>query len=299
MATLTVYTFVVSTIATSTYFFSTICHEKSSRYTLVGLYVLALLSFYILQGSDPGYLTKEICESDEEDSQSNKNSLAMNNTCNGNALQRSIVIKDDNEMKLDQECLLERSFHKSKDIYCETCSMIRTIRAHHCKICNRCVATFDHHCIVIDTCIGERNVCRFYYFLLINAIALLFCVSKIYHYIGRDAIALALFVCYGCLAIFVMIIFGSQTWFMLTGITSLECVKGSKQFEYLEGTEDFDLPFASCHNLYEFHCVRDGCCNTLRGSKWRNKKWEKPPKIIRDSDNICAHPWQNKYYSCC
>ena len=54
--------------------------------------------------------------------------------------------------------------------YCKFCQWTPPLRAHHCRVCNMCVATFDHHCEFIGTCIGERNRCRFWWFLLIQAV---------------------------------------------------------------------------------------------------------------------------------
>jgi hypothetical protein len=57
--------------------------------------------------------------------------------------------------------------------FCRTCQLAPPLRAHHCKSCRRCVATFDHHCDFVGTCIGERNRCRFWWFLAAQAVSFL------------------------------------------------------------------------------------------------------------------------------
>lgn len=47
------------------------------------------------------------------------------------------------------------------------------VRAHHCKACGLCVSRFDHHCGCIGVCVGERNHCRFWWFLLAQNAAVL------------------------------------------------------------------------------------------------------------------------------
>jgi len=42
-------------------------------------------------------------------------------------------------------------------VVCETCHVIRPLRAKHCKVCGRCVETMDHHCIFTGNCVGAGN----------------------------------------------------------------------------------------------------------------------------------------------
>jgi hypothetical protein len=98
----------------------------------------------------------------------------------------------------------ESYFNKRRRKVCQRCQFAPPLRSHHCKICDTCVATFDHHCgmsmypfckrpyalrfsrsplcdtltsfeAFIGTCIGERNHCRFWWFLSMQMLGFLEC----------------------------------------------------------------------------------------------------------------------------
>ena len=52
--------------------------------------------------------------------------------------------------------------------------MSKNIKVKHCHICKKCINGFDHHCNWIDNCIGENNVGRFIFFVLMIIINLIF-----------------------------------------------------------------------------------------------------------------------------
>ena len=48
---------------------------------------------------------------------------------------------------------------------CNTCNVIRPLRASHCANCNNCITKYDHHCPWIGTCVGKRNYHYFFLFI--------------------------------------------------------------------------------------------------------------------------------------
>ena len=58
--------------------------------------------------------------------------------------------------------------------YCPYCKCQKTIKVKHCHICKKCIDGFDHHCNWIDNCIGEKNIGRFIFFILIVITNLIF-----------------------------------------------------------------------------------------------------------------------------
>ena len=61
--------------------------------------------------------------------------------------------------------------------YCTICHLEMPLRTKHCKKCDYCVATHDHHCPWIGNCVGERNKARFYYYLIVQHIQMVFAIS--------------------------------------------------------------------------------------------------------------------------
>jgi DHHC palmitoyltransferase len=238
------------------------------------VYMLTLLSFYILHGSDPGYITLEImqqvcledgysllgqphllkeCESDCESSNKNigstddhskggQNDDDVHHSGNNQAVvvrsnKHQPIIRliqstsrlvgghrsssrssssggggdDDDPLASPLETLpappppptttstpnnishtassMSSTSSPRKNVVCKHCHFAPPLRSHHCRICGKqqqnkkhaaaCVAMFDHHCDFVGTCIGERNHCRFWWFLTCQALAFHLCCNVI------------------------------------------------------------------------------------------------------------------------
>ena len=231
------------------------------------------------------------------------------------------IIGDANDGDDDNDDSYYRSTRRK---YCHMCKLAPPLRAHHCKTCNKCVATFDHHCHFVGTCIGERNHCRFWWYLFwqtiafflmchvvasakIGLLSLLFSGQQAHPPNVVDCIRVGVAKCYlYLLAASSIVMLSVHSLWCLTNSTTFECAKGSK-LEYMKGaTENFmDLPFSRpsvCGNLRLFCCQRDAVCNRASSGNstcWRPIVWRPPGKIIRDSEDWWEHPLQNKYWSCC
>mmetsp|Transcript_27508 Transcript_27508/g.42066 ORF Transcript_27508/g.42066 Transcript_27508/m.42066 type:complete len:468 (+) Transcript_27508:1-1404(+) len=221
---------------------------------------------------------------------------------------------------------------------CPHCQFAPPLRSHHCRVCNQCVATFDHHCNFIGTCIGERNHCRFWWFLTCQVWAFSEFTSIVASSSSSFSIVSLILENYDSsssssagggetfqegewwwtmlivvvakvylypLWLFAWIIWIVHTIFALTNMTTFECGKGPKHIDYLQGTQGMDCPFSyGCvGNLRLFCCQRDdyGICASSQPlpSSWKPILWKTPGKIVRDSEDWWEHPWQNKYWSCC
>jgi palmitoyltransferase len=312
--------------------------------------VLTLIAFFALQGSDPGYLTADMVNDlsledgtslmgttmDEKDTPDDGNlqdiELAtmtktdpitrrhspMHRAVDPLAPPPSLSFQShDDDTPTANSASASATFRGMRRKNCDTCHFNPPLRSHHCKICNRCVATFDHHCGFVGTCIGERNHCRFWWFLTAQASAFwvmsatvgssslgfstLFRTVSSWEVLARVCVAkLYLYTLTFCAVLMVII----HTFFAVGNLTTFECTKGSKHLDYLQGTQPMDLPFSKgvIYNLRHFCCIRDALCSYLASggaAKWMPEKWLPPGKIIRDSEDWWEHPWQNKYWSCC
>jgi hypothetical protein len=62
---------------------------------------------------------------------------------------------------------------KIKEIrHCAVCRIDQPLRTKHCRDCGKCVATHDHHCPWLGVCVGEKNKKRFYCYLVVQLVQL-------------------------------------------------------------------------------------------------------------------------------
>jgi hypothetical protein len=96
-----------------------------------------------------------------------------------------------------------------------------------------------------------------------------------------------------------------HSWLAATNTTTRETVAGAAGLWYLAGSapRECDLPYSAglARNLRAFCCaLDDGCCGRgHRAAAWAATRWPYPGPVDRDSADVCAHPWANRYYSCC
>lgn len=213
----------------------------------------------------------------------------------------------------------ERPFHTSlRRKQCNICTISPPLRSHHCRRCDRCVATFDHHCLFIGTCIGERNHCRFWWFLSFQLLGFCICVNILssssfsFGAVSEnkersEQVAALLFVVAKLfvypLTLLALVMWVTHSWIALSSTTTFECGK-AHHLEYMIGTNAGDLPFSNGvdTNIRSFCCLRDSTWHSIAGlsdQQWAPTVWRPPGKIVRDSADWWEHPWENKYWSCC
>eukprot|EP00542_Grammatophora_oceanica_P016728 CAMPEP_0194034674 /NCGR_PEP_ID=MMETSP0009_2-20130614/7099_1 /TAXON_ID=210454 /ORGANISM="Grammatophora oceanica, Strain CCMP 410" /LENGTH=395 /DNA_ID=CAMNT_0038675701 /DNA_START=79 /DNA_END=1263 /DNA_ORIENTATION=+ len=289
---------------------------------LVTVALLVLVSFIAVNKSDPGYLTteivEEVCQEDgltllgyekEEQASTAEERILDEMKEPATITRRSASTSNDSDQEESPPPRDSLFFRGSRRKECRTCGFAPPLRSHHCRICNKCVATFDHHCVFIGTCIGERNHCRFWWFLTSQALAFLLLSdilgSSTYGFatLKEDPklsglVLMSKLYLYSLTAV-ALVMWGSHTLFAFTNMTTFECGKSSEHIDYLRGTKVTDVPFSrGCdQNLLLFCCQRDGSCEMLAGKQhWKPILWQTPGKIVRDSEDWWENPWQNKYW---
>lgn len=292
------------------------------------MYLLTVFGFVVIHFSDPGFLTAEILANlqdgvqlltgycgDEEKKEDD--AIVINEILDPLAPPSATNSYDDSKMINDSD---QKEGYDDEHVYfrgtrrtpCEICQLAPPLRSHHCKLCNRCVATFDHHCGLVGVCIGERNHCRFLWFLLVQLRAFLVCCNVV----GSSKLGLSTLLLHGTFSWEALRVFAAKSYLYpltaaamtmlaihtllaISSTTTFEFSKGPRHLEYLKGTRDMDLPFSKgfLDNILSFCCHRDAVCT--RRSHWTPTLWQAPDKIVRDSEDWWEHPWQNKYWSCC
>jgi DHHC palmitoyltransferase len=184
----------------------------------IGTSVMAIVSYFKVQGSIPGYISLANNNphfdnndpiSDHPSFYNNDDDKYHNNSCNtitntGNGQNKTSISLNDNNTsiiyhRMDDNNINNRNDNTNykrddKDIASTLNNNNHNIlvnlplRSYCCKYCNnQCIATFDHHCFYLDTCIGECNHYVFYIFLfwqIITCIVCLICVVNTNTYIG-------------------------------------------------------------------------------------------------------------------
>jgi hypothetical protein len=276
---------------------------------VVTIYLLTLLSLSFVFNSDPGVLTPENVAGTVE-GQDQERQLTSGDTLSRRNITCALPSNSNCANSEEEETEFFRGSHRK---VCHVCHFAPPLRAHHCRVCNKCIATFDHHCLFIGTCIGERNHCRFWWFVTCQTIGFWVYSSTVgtselgiwiflrHPSVGAGTVAAAKCFLYP-LTLISTIVWSMHTMFALANLTTFECGKGPRRLDYLRGTQVTDLPFSKGldTNLRLFCCQRDASMTFLTGeTKWNPIMWQAPGKIVRDSEDWWEHPWQNKYWSCC
>lgn len=194
------------------------------------------------------------------------------------------------------------------------------LRARWCRRSERYVAKYDHYCHIIGTCVGERNHCRFWWFLLTQSSAMAWAIgiaiSGVRYRTGwvswwvhnGEVFACTAFLWVIFLSVFSLCCF--HTFLAMSNMTTFELHKGSR-IDYLADFEECDLPFSKglCTNIRLFCWVLPrGTSGIDAGVGPRNRKlrwlpaiwdFDPPKKFNRNSRDWWNNLWENKYWSCC
>ena len=310
---------------------------------------LSWFSYVLIQGSNPGFVNKDVLRragfdpdtgrSTNEDDVEDTVSLTASSTemklevemTNMTASKKSSSSKmtetetiglldydmeggseledDEEEQRLEDQVRAE---------YKEGISHL-PLRCRWCKRNEKYVAKYDHYCIVLGTCIGERNHCRFWWYLFAQTIALGWAISvvltgieyRMYWSTWFSTNLNKIFCAFvlWCLFFLIFSLLGYHSFLACANMTSYEMRKGSK-IDYMADFDECDLPFSNglFHNLRIFCCVSSGLSrrdqDDFRRSKrhrgeWTPTIWRPPEKFNRNSRDCCNNLWENKYWRCC
>jgi len=324
---------------------------------------LSWISYILVQGSNPGFVDKDMLRragfdpdtgttsgssSLQEDTVSLTTSLETKVEVEMTNMTSSTESKQKNSHEGERTSLLDDMEGLEHEGDTEECqNLVDQVRAQYkqglshlplrcrwCKRNERYVAKYDHYCLVLGTCIGERNHCRFWWYLMSQTLALGWAVSVVLTGIeyrlnwgtwfsanlNKLFCALVLW----CLLFLVLSLLGFHSFLAASNMTSYELRKGSK-IDYMADFDECDLPFSNglCHNLRLFCCVSSGFSNSSNGvmdgddlefsrtrtrrkeqfsssaSTWAPIIWSPPQKFNRNSRDCCNNIWENKYWRCC
>ena len=59
--------------------------------------------------------------------------------------------------------------------FCRLCRFKVPVRSYHCNYCDVCIEGYDHHCPWTSKCIGKNNLGRFYFFLFMTPVFIVYC----------------------------------------------------------------------------------------------------------------------------
>ena len=276
--------------------------------------ILVLISLFTLVGSDPGFLTQDIFD-DDDDTMEDGISLLEKDEINNNNEEDN----DNDQNNNNQDPLGQQSTATSRNMNggglddfgastaplstyrkpCYFCHLKRPpLRSHHCKVCNKCVATFDHHCKFLHTCIGERNYCRFYIFVLLNFIAIHLCLKVVNSssygfttpfqtksdseyddlwYFTLFVITIKVYLYLIKISAFVMC--ASHTYIILFNLSTFELNIGTN-LDYMRDTRTIDCPFS-----------RGGCLANIRLKIYLDSFCSSLPSPFRRSNNNNQNHW--------
>jgi hypothetical protein len=190
---------------------------------------------------------------------------------------------------------------------------------------------------MVGTCVGERNRCRFWWMLAGQVAALTTGIGILTSglayrrhtsdWVAANAVSLAALVAAWVLEALLGGLLVFHSWLAATNTTTFETLVGAGRLWYLAGTQprDCDLPYSGglCGNMRLFCCVLEGggsCCRRRRrrggddgaaaaaaaaatggatDDGWVPHTWACPGAVDRNSADVRANLWENRYWSCC
>ncbi|XP_059648049.1 protein S-acyltransferase 10-like isoform X2 [Cornus florida] len=238
--------------------------EKTTRepwYTaLYMLLVVATLAQYFLTaGSSPGYVLDAMRAANETDALFRRTSL---NSEQPTSSKNGSLVVTLSENQLGKNLLGSNATSWTK-LVMEMYPPGFSIRTLTCTYCN--VMQFDHHCVWLGTCVGQRNHCRFWWFICEETALCIWTgimyIAYLKAYISKswwiNVIMISLLATLLVSLIFLLLLLLFHSFLVLTNQTTYELVR-RRRIPYLRGIPESVSPFSkgACRNLYDFCCAQ-------------------------------------------
>ncbi|XP_073002395.1 protein S-acyltransferase 10 [Typha latifolia] len=257
----------------------TLARKTKEEPWYIAIYLVLLLStlvqYFVTSGSSPGYVIDAMRVGNEmhatyvnasrlsKQSTSKNGSLPSSMNCNQLGRQNS---RTTSSLWLQIVMDLYPPGSSSRDWTCSYCNVIQPPRSKHCHDCDKCVLQFDHHCVWLGTCVGQKNHCRFWWYIFEETIL---CMWTVVLYVAflrldifkawwKDFIAVVLLAILIFILIFLLLLLFFHSYLILTNQTTYELARRRRIF-YLRGIPSKVYPFNQgiCRNIYTFCCARD------------------------------------------
>ncbi|KAF2617034.1 hypothetical protein F2Q68_00041405, partial [Brassica cretica] len=127
------------------------------------LFSVTLLQYFVTSGSSPGYVIDAMRERRQQHGSRINGSFVINvegeSASSGGG--RRTPSSSWGKLVLD----LYPPGTSLRNLTCGYCHVEQPPRAKHCHDCDRCVLQFDHHCVWLGTCVGQKNHCKFWWYI--------------------------------------------------------------------------------------------------------------------------------------
>ncbi|KAL1199756.1 Protein S-acyltransferase 10 [Cardamine amara subsp. amara] len=223
------------------------------------LFLATLLQYFVTSASSPGYVVD-----------------AMRDVCETNALYRSLPTTSIQHASRKRENLVVTVEGESvsgarrtpssswgrlvldlyppgtsmRNLTCGYCHVEQPPRAKHCHDCDRCVLQFDHHCVWLGTCIGQKNHCKFWWYICEETALCIWTFIMYMDYLSnvakpwwKNAIIILFLVILVISLIFVVLLLLFHSYLILTNQSTYELVR-RRRIPYMRNIPERVHPFS-------------------------------------------------------